>query len=250
MFSLALTADPALGRVDYNSLTDQTLMEMLADGFDEATRKRYQDSEGLYLDIADWLCARFDDDENVIDIKECRNTRGSLHLHCIPPNVRKFVLTWQKLEGSIDLAILPKNIECLILAGNELTGSIDLSRLPNRLRLLALNSNRFTGSIDLTQLPHSMEDLNVAFNRLSGSLNFDTLPAKLHTVRLQNNAFTGTFNAPHLPPDLQTLNASRNKFSESAVVDSQTTAEIDIFGSGVTSVVDENGNAVVGKMQI
>ena len=67
-FQLFLSVDPSLGRVDYNSLSDQTLMEMLIEGFDEETKRRYQDSHEMYLNVCELSCVVCDDDERVIEI--------------------------------------------------------------------------------------------------------------------------------------------------------------------------------------
>ena len=46
-----LSVDPSLGRVDYSLLSDQTLMEMLFEGFTDKARKQCQDNDGMYLDV-------------------------------------------------------------------------------------------------------------------------------------------------------------------------------------------------------
>ena len=49
-----LSVDPSLGRVDYSALSDQTLIELLIDGFDDVTKEKYQDNEGTYLNVCEW----------------------------------------------------------------------------------------------------------------------------------------------------------------------------------------------------
>ena len=53
-FQLLVSVDPSLGRLDYSLLSDQTLMEMLIESFDDETKKKYQDGQGMYLDICEW----------------------------------------------------------------------------------------------------------------------------------------------------------------------------------------------------
>ena len=55
MYSLwiFLTVDSSLGKVDYNSFSDQTLMEILFNGFDDETKKKYQNNDGTYLDVCE-----------------------------------------------------------------------------------------------------------------------------------------------------------------------------------------------------
>ena len=63
-------------------------MEMLIDGFDDETKKRYKDSEGMYLDVCKWSLIKCDDDEKVIHIGiDNENLSGSVALRYIPPKV-------------------------------------------------------------------------------------------------------------------------------------------------------------------
>ena len=52
MFYLAVMAiDPALGRHDYHSLSDQALMEMVFDGMKAEKKQKLQDEHGNFLDF-------------------------------------------------------------------------------------------------------------------------------------------------------------------------------------------------------
>ena len=85
-----LCSDPNLGRVDYNSLSDQTLMELLIEGFDDKTKKRYQDDHGMYLDVCEWPFIKYDDDERVIKIDiDSLHVSGSIELCYVPPKVKQ-----------------------------------------------------------------------------------------------------------------------------------------------------------------
>ena len=64
-FQLLLSVDPSLGRVDHSLLSDQTLMEMLFDGFDDKTKNKYKDNNGMYLDVCKWSRITCDDDHRV-----------------------------------------------------------------------------------------------------------------------------------------------------------------------------------------
>ena len=89
---ILFASDSALGRVDYSSLSDQTLMEMLVDGFLDSAKKKYQDSEGMYLDVCDWPLVRCDDNRRVIMVKHIQETAGSLSLTFMPPLVTSFFM--------------------------------------------------------------------------------------------------------------------------------------------------------------
>ena len=231
---LLQTADSTLGRVDCNSLSDQTLMELLYEGFDEETQQRYQDENGVYLDVCNWSCTACGADDRVVEIVEYSRISGSLEIRYIPPKVKLRILSCQQLS---------------YLKTDQLTGSIDLTNLPNKMQYLHLQHNLFTGSIDLTKLPEDILELTLNNNRLSGSLCFAELPAKIRCINVQHNFFTGSFVATNLQPSLREICARENQFEAIAVVDSQTKAFIDLIESGVRAVVDENGNEKVGRVR-
>ena len=295
--TITLCIDPTLGRVDYNSLSDQTLMEMLIDGFDDKTKAEYQDNDGMYLDVCKWSCIQCDDDERVIiaDIKT-RNVSGSIGICYVPPKVKELYMRARhkgKLTGSVDLTHLPVGMHVLQLQKNELTGEVDLAHLPNGMGFLHLNNNQLTGEIrldhlpgemqylylhtnkltgelDLTQLPHRMRYLFLQNNNFTGEIDLTQLPDRILFLYLNNNQFTGEIDLtqlPHginglylqdnllsgsfivktLPPGMRVLNAQGNQFNAIAVIDSRAVSHILLSGSGVTSVVDENGNEVDSK---
>ena len=50
---LLQSVDPALGRLDYDSLSDQALMEMLFGGLIDESKRRYQDKHRMLLDVCE-----------------------------------------------------------------------------------------------------------------------------------------------------------------------------------------------------
>ena len=243
------------------------LMEMLFDGFADETNRKYKDSEGMYLDVCDWPYITCDDAERVIKIEiSSQNTGGSLELCYVPPKVKLLRITpWGKteLKGSLDLTRLPDGMEALSLHGNQLTEEIDLTRLPEGMLSLFLNENQLTGEVDLTQLPSRMECLAINTNQLTGEIDLTQLPDGMERLYLQKNQFSGKVDLTYLPGKMTLLslennhlsgffviktlangmviNAQQNLFNDIAVVDSKVRAIIKLRGSGVTSVVDENG---------
>ena len=243
---LLLCSDPNLGRVDYNSLSDQTLMEMLFDGFDDEAKKKYQDNEGMYLDVCDWSCVTCDDDERVIKIDaDSSKITGSIQLCYVPPKVKKLKVTpsWpgSELTGSVDLAHLPKDMKHLDFQNNIFTGKIDLTQLPEGMKKLFLDHNQLTGEIDLTQLPKGMEALRLDRNQLTGEIDLTCLPEGMQYLHISRNQLSGSLVMSQLPQEIITIDARDNNFNAVAVVESETLATIKLRGSGVTSVVNENG---------
>ena len=246
-----LSADPSLGRVDYSSLSDQTLMEMLTEGFDDETKKDYQDNEGMYLDVCKWSCIKCDDDERVsqIDIDSC-HVIGSLDLCYIPPKVNVLnINSWRKskLTGSVDLRHLPGGMQKLDLQNNQLTGEIDLTQLPDRMGGLGLNCNQLTGEVDLTRLPDGMGSLSLSSNEFIGKIDLTQLPEGMEYLYLSGNHFSGSLVIKKLPPRMKVIYAQANQFNAIAVVDLEPHTVLKLKGSGVTSVVDENGRKLDGR---
>ena len=265
---LFLSVDPSLGRIDYSLMSDQALMEMLIEGFDDESKKTYQDSHGMYLDVCEWSGISCDDDERVVEITlDSGSITGSLELCYVPPKVNDLsIRSWGKSEltGSVNLARLPDGMEYVSLCNNRLAGKIDLTCLPDGMQKLSLENNQFTGEIDLTQLPHEMYALYLHDNQLTGEIDLTQLSSEMECLHLHNNQLTGEIDLTHLPGQMQSLylhnnqltgslvirrlspsmgfiDMRSNRFSAVAVIDSETDATIKLEGSGVTSVVDGSG---------
>ena len=242
---LFLSVDPSLGRVDYNLLSDQTLMEMLIDGFDDETQEKYKDNDGMYLDVCKWSHVICDDNERIIHIDIVRvNLMGSLELFYVPPKVKSFIISScgsSKLTGSVALTQLPDGMTYLSLENSQLTGGIDLAHLPEGMKYLHLNNNQLTGEIELTRLPDGMEWLYLNNNRFTGEIDLTRLPGGMKCLYLNKNQFSGSLVIKELPQEMNVIDVRRNQFNAIAVVYSKTDTDIDLLRSGVTSVVDENG---------
>ena len=185
--ALFLSVDPSLGRVDYRLFSDQTLMEMLLDGLADQTKKRYQDDEGMYLDVCEWSCIKCDDDKRVIRIeRDSESLTGSIELRYVPPKVKRLVLSSiinGQLIGSVDLTHLPDGMQTLFLDNNQLTGEIDLANLPHGMNELSLKSNKLTGEVELTHLPAGMKGLYLQNNQLTGEIDLTNLPQGMKYLR-------------------------------------------------------------------
>ena len=244
-FALFLSVDPSLGRVDYRLLSDQTLMEMFIEGLDEDTENKYQDSEGMYLDVCDWSCIECDDDDRVIEIHIGSGiVSGSLEMRYLPPKVQRLNLAENQLTGEIDLKQLPDRVQSLDLSDNQLTGEMDLTRLPDGMERLELSSNRFIGEIDLTGLPDGMNGLYLNNNQFTGEIDLTQLPTELRWLDVSRNQLSGSIIINELPGDMFGLDLGKNRFNAVAVVESVKQGFINLKESGVMTVVDESGREV------
>ena len=237
-----LTTDACLGRVDHSSFSDQTLMEMIFEEFDETTKQNYKGEDGSYLDVCEWPCVKCDGDERVVEIVEYSHITGTIQLSYLPSKVRALYIQIANLRGSVELANLPESMEVLNLNSNRLTGPIDLTHAPNRMEKIDLGGNQCLGSLDLTHLPETMQDLHLENNKFSGSIDVTHLPRGMRSLQLQGNQLSGSFLAMHISHSLKRLDASENNFSAKAVVDLAATANILLSESGVATVVDQDGN--------
>ena len=184
------TADVGhFGRVSCETLPQQALMELLVTSM--AKLQRFQDADGVLMDIEKW------------PLVECN---ASAEVESI---------TWEgfALGGKVDLQWLPASVTACNLRWNTLGGSLDLTRLPNCMRLLYLSNNNFEGTVDLTRLPGSLERLDVAYNQLSGTIDLRALPPGLKRLSLGFNLFTGTVDISRLPAGMQDLIIAHNNLS-------------------------------------
>ena len=245
VLQIFLSVDSSLGRVDYTLMSDQTLMEMLIDRFDEKTKRRYKDSDGMYLDVRKWPCVKCDDHQRVMKIEiESSRITGTLELCYVPPKVIFAYIRSQsksRVTGSVDLKHLPEGIQELDLQNNNLTGKVDLVHLPSGMVRLFLQHNQLSGEVDLAHLPQAMRSISLNKNKLTGEIDLTQLPKGLLRLSLENNQFSGSLVIRKLPGRIHTIYVRRNNFNAIAVVESETDVTIELEGSGVTSVVDENG---------
>ena len=235
-----LSIDTNLGRFDYNSLSEQTLMELLIDGLTEKSKRKYQDSNGMYLDVCDWKGLSFDKDGNVTAIELC-GTFGSIQVAFLPPKVTRFDLYSAHVKGSIDTHSLPDELQAMFISEIGFHGTVDFQRIPRKVLNLGIAINRFTGTADLQNLPPNIEGLWMQENNFSGDLNLKTLPATLKYLNISKNAFSGEFCLEHAPEGLRYLDAQENNFELIAVVPIHVNC-VRLRGSFVESIVDAAGN--------
>ena len=111
MFQLILSADSSIGRFDKNSLSDQTLMELLVDRLTHQAKYILRDSTEEFKDKCTWECVTCDVEDNVVQIHFMQPYNGTLDFAFIPPKVRSFATKNQYFHGTIDTALLPSGLE-------------------------------------------------------------------------------------------------------------------------------------------
>mmetsp|Transcript_20450 Transcript_20450/g.31919 ORF Transcript_20450/g.31919 Transcript_20450/m.31919 type:complete len:246 (-) Transcript_20450:20-757(-) len=220
-----------LGRLDYASLSEETLMEMLTDGISNLQRICEYDSPS---DLSDWRSVNLTGDQ-VTNIRwEDYGLKGSIHLQWTPSHVRWLTVAINELVGTVDLCHLPETLEKLDLSRNMLTGSLHLNHLPDRLGALYLYSNRFSGSVTLTELPKSLKMFSVRENLLEGTLDLTALPADLNYLWLSYNAFSGETDFSKISASMIEFDITNTKLSGTIYGRSRPSNQrLKVNGSGV-----------------
>ena len=129
-----------------------------------------------------------------------------------------------------------------LFENNRLTGEINLARLPDGMEDLRLTNNQISGTLDFTHLPDGMKPVFLASNQLTGEIDLTHLPDGMGYLYLQNNQLSGPLVIQKIPPKMKMIDLEENHFHDIAVVNSKTCATIKLKESGVTSVVNEDGN--------
>ena len=268
-----LSIDPALGRLDYYSLSDQALMETLIEDMNEDIKKELQDANGNYLDVCDWdaqtsaahicceddrvigidiRCVDFDDNQFPFDclpsqvwdfVVESCSIHGTLDTAYLPQTLQHLNVSINYLDGTINFKRLPRSLETLDISKNDFSGSLALSDLPRTLKECGANRNRFCGYISLNDLPPALDYLYVDENSLTGSIHINKLPERIRFIDLNRNSFSGDFRLLTFPKSLSHVNISKNPLSGKCIFSKATGAmpfKLDI--DNVLSVVDENGD--------
>ena len=268
MLHLIVCIDPALGRLDYSTMSTQALMEMLIEGLTPKSKKQFQDDQGNYLDIEDWPGVASTNESLEIEWKSL-HLEGSLTYRFMPPKTTRFIMEaaifimqndplettdlprglrifkacWQALSGSLDMTSLPPALVSFDVRRNLFEGTIDLTSLPSKIREIRMSSNKLTGSIDISALPESLKKLFLDSNNLSGTIPFESLPETLEILYIENNAFTGSVNLSKRSAPIL-IDAPHNNFEGSMVVPANVEEfDLNFRATSVWGVFDEDGEA-------
>ena len=269
-----LTIDPALGRLDYESLSDQALMEMLITFLDNEYKQPFQDKSSNFIDVCEW---QYTDKWNVPRDIECEDDRvkavNFFHLifqkeqfpfQFIPPLTGHFVVSSCKAYGTLDTSLLPSRLTIFSVSENLLYGAINWGALPRTLAELDLSYNEFCGSCLLQDLPGGMTLLDASSNKLSGELSLNSIPAEMvelclqkndlcgsicfghlpspmNTLDLSYNAFSGDVRLPKLPPEIVEIGLLRNDLSGTFMIPKTIAPPVEVLCECITAVFDESG---------
>ena len=244
-----LTIDPALGRLDYDSLPDQTLMEMLFDGLSDDAKRVFHDSNGNFKDVCDWAPCDVplsgincrDDHVWYIVFREGKDFgTKQFPFNFIPLNVKVLMLESCGLHGTLDTTLLPRNLEILSVFDNSLCGTIAWNMLPRGLYDMSISTNFFSGRIILADLPRGLDVFYASWNKFSGEIAFSDLPDEIDKIHLTNNQLEGSIRIlSPLPFNLSHLYLENNEFCGDVLIMEE---------PGDYFVIDARGNALSGTV--
>ena len=242
-----LTTDINLGRVDVRSFSDQMLMEMLFEDFTDFAKKQVQDKDGMFLPVCEWIGVECDEMGSVNIVQQAPSD-GPISLQYIPPNTVTFEMYYGDLHGTLETADLPQGLKEFNIGSNKFHGTVDFLRLPTQILEFSIYINCFTGSVALESLPYSLKKLWVHDNQFSGTLCLTKLPPNLDFLDCSENKFSGQFcihASEKMFHQRVAVKAKGNSFDATAVVPKGLI--VHLLRSGVTTVVDEEGNVHESK---
>ena len=229
--------DPSLGRLDYDSLSDQACMEILTAGFTPLQKERVGlirsalKKDCPYKDICEWVGAVCDEEGRVTKIRlkdytdmsideliakySSQNTREKhrINLEYIPKSVTSFVIEGLACLGTCVMADLPRGLKVFDVRQAALDGTFDADQLPRCLVDCLMRFNNFQGSCDIELLPPDIERVSAGFNKLTGTLDLNRLPKKFRVLHLKGNALSGEIRMTSLPEKIELIDLSHNAFA-------------------------------------
>ena len=230
--SVVLTLDPlvvSLGRIDIDSISDQTRMELVFAEATDGMKEVLQNTDGEFLDIGKWAILLTDSDGNVTEVNIDNafmrtngllwKPLGTLHLEYVPSTVKKLAILFTNFHGSLDTASLPLGLQELRIHSTKLTGIVALESLPGNLQKLILRENNFVGSVQLSSLPQTLLVLDLRRNAFDSSACLDHLPNAIEIINISVNKLTGTIPLGKLPIALTYFDVSSNNFSGELALD-------------------------------
>ena len=263
-----LSIDPALGRLDYESLSDQALMEMLFDGMQEKYKRDFWDENQNFIDKCDWEGIECKDDRpTTIDVEFRTFAPKQFPFEFIPPLVAFFSIHRGKVHGTLNTAVLPNNLEFFMVFENCLHGPLCLKSIPSSIRdRFDVSTNSFSGSLELSELPERLCIFDGSFNKFEGEISLDSLPRSMTQLCLQRNMLSGSVCISHLPASMEGIYLARNgffgdlrfldipeSFRNLSMIDNPMSGKIILMGTDdeiylhlhmntIRAVVDEKGN--------
>mmetsp|Transcript_9400 Transcript_9400/g.14254 ORF Transcript_9400/g.14254 Transcript_9400/m.14254 type:complete len:258 (-) Transcript_9400:11-784(-) len=169
----------SIGKFDTSLLSDQSLFELLVDGFMDTSL--FKDDIGDYKDIST-LTRHLELDAN--------------------ERVTSIDFFTSSLRGTLLMQYLPRHLKRLDFYSNELYGVFEVKHMPPIVRFARFKKQHLEGNLELSLLPQSIRFFDLSDNKMNGSLVFDSLPTTLEVLLLSDNNFEGVIDLQKLKTPL------------------------------------------------
>ena len=175
-----------VGNIDFGSLSQQTLVELLIEKTVFAYQHDFHDADRLVKESC--LCpgvrCTVEGEAHKI-IWDRQFEGGFMDIQWIPSTVTDFFASYNNLHGTLHLTRLSNCLGKLVLKGNKFSGTIDLTRLPSSMKWLWVNENALRGTVDVGSLPQSLKILDLRSNYFVGKISLKNVSA---VVFLENTS--------------------------------------------------------------
>ena len=254
------------GRVDYDFLSEQTLMELLIQ--DVKNISKLQDADGSFLNISEWPGLSFDFDGKVNEIDYDNmppfdffgdlgdeggpiGPGGSIDLRWIPRHVEKLCMHSLDVSGTIRTVNLPRNLRVLEVSKNKFFGPFETVDLPNSAKKIFIWQNQLSGTLDLSCVPPNVKVFSAGSNKFTGSLDLRSLPKGIVNLDVSSNQFAGDVDLSKIPATLITLRMLNYHLRQDKLVICVPKAgvgDFSVWKEHFTEVVDLDGNDLKDKV--
>ena len=254
------TDSESLGRIDYASLTEQSLMELLASRLTDV--KHFQDDDGTFTDISKWTGLSFRE-ERLTHIDWCNieffyplddenpsiSPGGCIDLRFVPPHVMSITLKNMRFGGTVRTACLPNELRGFLISENCFDGEFEISELPRTLQFIEIQKNRFCGTLDIPGLPDTCIRFDAGSNLFVGSIDMTSLPVNLIYFSAQSNNLTGTVDLRFMPRTLNKVLLEKNHIEQEKLIVTHP-LHITFDKEKIHSIFDTDGNDILRKFRI
>ena len=200
-------ADSALGRLDYDSMSQQALIEL---AFSKSKRSDIRDENGNFKDLSDMPQCTLDAEGNVQSV-----TTGffdDVRTEWLPKTVESLFVTG--LGITVDFTKLPAALRKLEVKADS-SSVVDLGSLPDGLEALKIHRSSFSKLKNFCNLPKGMTKLIIMKTKIEGTLRLRELPPALTKFDFSECAFYGSIDLEELPRTLVKFDGFSNKISGS-----------------------------------
>ncbi|KNH07905.1 leucine-rich repeat protein [Perkinsela sp. CCAP 1560/4] len=233
----------AIGRFEISSLSEQTLIELLAGSF--RNQGKFRDSNQEFRALSDIDGIEVDDGGFVHKLDCFRGSLyGTLDMMYLPQRIVEIDVAENDLAGTFYAERIPPHTRIALFEENMLEGSVDLQKLSMKIRCLQLYQNRLSGTVNFLYIPEGLVFLNLRENTLEGTIDLSKVQRPLHLASVR--VVCDFLNDQESPDQMSKLfiDLRKNCFAGTIFVQDIQRLDIEIFGHR-GAIVDKHGNILL-----